>query len=83
MFHLHGNFTAGNLEISRLKNLNISRYTEFDSVAENKTDPTLKAIFKYKDHPSILEIKSDCEKETFRFSQVNTEDIKKGILKLD
>ena len=30
-------------------------------------DPTLKAIFKYKDHTSILAVQSYCEKETFRF----------------
>ena len=62
-----------------VKNLNISRYSEFDPV----TDPILKAIFKYKDHPSILAIQSNCEKEAFCFSEVNIEDIKKDILKLD
>ena len=66
-----------------MKNLNISRYIEFDPVTENITDPTLKAIFKYKAHPSILVIQSNCEKETFRFSEVNIEDIKKDILRLD
>ena len=65
------------------KNLNISRYSEFDLVTENIADPTLKAIFKYKDHPSIPVIQSHCEKETFHFSEVNIEDIKKYILKLD
>ena len=29
-----------------VKNLNISRYSEFDSVTENIADPTLKAILK-------------------------------------
>ena len=66
-----------------VKNLNISRYSEFNPVTENIADPTLKAIFKYKDHPSILAIQSNCEKETFRFSEVNIEDIKKDILRLD
>ena len=66
-----------------VKNLNISRYSEFDPVTENVADPTLKAIFKYKDHPSILAIQSHCEKETFYFSEANIEDIKKDILKLD
>ena len=66
-----------------VKNLNISRYSEFDPVTENIADPTLKAIFKYKDHPSILAIQSHCEKEIFCFSEVNIEDIKKDILKLD
>ena len=65
-----------------LKNLNISRYSEFDPVTENIADPTLKAIFKYKDHPSILAIQSHCEKETFCFSEVNNKDIKKDMLKL-
>ena len=66
-----------------VKDLNISRYSEFDPVTENIADPTLKTIFKYKDHPSILAIQSNCEKETFRFSEFNIEDIKKDILKLD
>ena len=39
-----------------VKNLNISRYSEFDPVTENIAYPTLKVIFKYKDHPSILAI---------------------------
>ena len=50
-----------------VKNLNISRYNEFDPVTENIADPTLKAIFKYRDHPSILATQSHCEKETFSF----------------
>ena len=66
-----------------VKNLNILRYSEFDPVTENIADPTLKAIFKYKDHPRILAIQSNCEKEAFLFSDVNIEDIKKDILKLD
>ena len=66
-----------------VKNLNLLRYSEFDPVTENIADPTLKAIFKYKDPPSILAIQSNCEKETFRFSELNTEDIKRNILKLD
>ena len=68
---------------STVNNMNISRYSEFDPVTENIAGPTLKAIFKYKDHPSILAIQSHCEKETFRFSEVNIKDIKKDILKLD
>ena len=34
-----------------VKNLNIPRYSRTDSVTENITDSTLKAILKYKDHP--------------------------------
>ena len=36
-----------------VKNLNISRYNEFDSVTKNIADPTLKAILKYEDHTSM------------------------------
>ena len=41
------------------------KFSEFDSVTENVANSTLKAIFKYKDHPSILAIQSNCEKEIF------------------
>ena len=66
-----------------VKNLNIPRYIEFDLVTADIADRTLKAIFKYKDHPIILAIQGNCEKETSRFSEVNIEDIKEDILKLD
>ena len=66
-----------------VNNLNISRYSEQDCVAENMTKPALGAILKYKDHPSILAIQSHCEAKTFRFTEVNVEDIKKEILKLN
>ena len=66
-----------------VKNLNISRYGEFNPVTENIADPTLKTIFKCKDHPSRLAIQSNREKETFRFSNVNIEEINKDILRLD
>ena len=65
-----------------VRNPNIWRWSEFDFITENLADLTLKAIFKYKDHPSIPALHSNCEKETFRFSEVNIEDIKKGIVKL-
>ena len=48
-----------------VKDLNISRYSEFDPVTENIADPTLKAIFKYKDHPSILAIQGIVKKKHF------------------
>ena len=65
-----------------VKNLNISRYSEVDSVARNMTDPTLRAKLKCKDHLSIPAITSQCEAKTFCFTAVNTEDIKKEIFKL-
>ena len=62
-----------------VKNLNISRYFENDSVAQNITEATLRAILKYKDHLSILAIQSQCEAKKIRFTEVNAEDIKKEI----
>ena len=72
--------TLNSLFSKIVKNLNIWRYSDFDPVIANITDPTLKAIFKYKDHLSILAIQSNCEKETSRLSEVNIEDIKKDTL---
>ena len=66
-----------------VRNLNISRWSGFDFITENIADLTLKTIFKYKDHPSILALHGNCEKETFRFSEVNIEDKKKDILEFD
>ena len=65
-----------------VKNLNISRYSEFDSITENTADQNLKAIFKYKDHPSILAIQSNCEKKHF-VSRLTLKTLKKDMLKLD
>ena len=41
---------------SIIKNLNISQYSDFDPIAEKVKDSILKAILKYKEHPSILAI---------------------------
>ena len=43
-----------------VKNLNISQYSDFDPIIEKVKDPTLKAILKYKKHPSILAIRTKC-----------------------
>ena len=53
-----------------------------DPVTKNKADPTLKAIFRYKEHPRIFAIHSNYEKESFRFLEIYIEDIKKNIPKL-
>ena len=60
-----------------VKNLNISRYSEFDPVTKNIANSTLKTIFKYKDHPIILAIQSNCEKETFGVSEGDIQDVLK------
>ena len=61
--------TVNSLFSNKVTNLNFLRYNEFNSVTENITDPTLKAIFKYKGHPSMLGIQSNCEKKKHLISQ--------------
>ena len=40
-----------------VQNLNIARYTSEESFVDNISDPTLKAIVKYRNHPSIIAIR--------------------------
>ena len=40
--------------VNAIKNLNIPNYENCDSLAEDNNDPTLKAIVKWRNHPSIL-----------------------------
>ena len=50
-------FFGNNLEkkiLKLAKNLEINQYSNFDPVMNNVKDSTLRAILKYKDHPSIL-----------------------------
>ena len=44
---------------------------------------TLKAIFKYRKHPSVIAITSKCTKECFSFNMITIEDTPKEISKLD
>ena len=48
-----------NFVANTVKNLNISNYEYRDSLAENIDDLTLKAIAKWRNHPSILTITSE------------------------
>ena len=57
---------------SIIKNLNISQYSDFDPIAEKVKDSILKAILKYKEHPSILAIWTRYNGNgTFSFSKVS------------
>ena len=48
-----------NFFANAVKSLNIPNYEICDSLAENIDDPTLKAIAKWSNHPSILAIASE------------------------
>ena len=62
-----------------VKNINISQYSGFGPIKENVKDATLKAILKYKKHPSILAIKTKCNSSgvfsvrKVSFKQIETE----------
>ena len=42
-----------------VKNLELIQYSNFDPVVNHVKNPTLRALLKYKDHPSILAIKNN------------------------
>ena len=55
-----------------VKKLEIHQYSNFDLVIYNVKHPTLRAILKYKDHPSILTIQSKCKNRIkFAFKEIN------------
>ena len=62
-----------------VKNLGIPVYDDFDPIIENMKDPVYKAILKYKNHPSILEIKDMRENSIFCFKEITIEGIEKKI----
>ena len=63
-----------------VKNLNISQYSDFDPIIENVKDPTLKAILKYKKHPSILAIRTKSNRNCiFSFREVSFKEIETEI----
>ena len=43
-----------------VQKLKISRYTNEEPIVSNINDPTLKAILKYRNHPSITAIQNKC-----------------------
>ena len=69
-----------------VKNLNISQYSDFGPITENVKDTTLKAILKYEKHPSILAIRTKCNRNSaFSFREVSFKEIeiKIRLLKLN
>ena len=73
-----------NFFANAVKNLNISNYENCDSLAENIDDPTLKAIAKWRNHPSILAIASEYKnRASFFFNFVSKEYVLTEIKMLD
>ena len=68
---------------SAVNNLNIPEYSGINILAERISHPTLKAILKYKNHPSIVIINNLKMNFNFYFSVVSEEDFLKEIKKLN
>ena len=61
-----------------VQNLDISRYSNDEPLVSNTNDATLKAILKYRNHPSIIAIRSKCkDKGNFNFIEVDRNKLKK------
>ena len=64
--------------------LDISRYSNSEPLVSNTNVALLKAFLKYRNHPSIIAIRSKCkDKSNFNFIEVDQKQIEKEILKLD
>ena len=64
--------------------LGIPQYNETKPVSHNIGDPLMKAIMKYRFHPSIVAIKKNCNSGlSFSFSQVERHEIMKEINNLE
>ena len=61
-----------------LQNLDISRFLNDKPLTSNTNDATLKAILKYRNHPSIIAIQNKCKDNgSFNFTEVDQKQIEK------
>ena len=51
-----------------IKNLDIPQYNQADLVFHSIKDPVIKAIFKYRNHPTVIALKEECTNLKFSFS---------------
>ena len=68
--------------LNAVKNLKIPGFSNTNPLAERLSNPTLKAILKYKNHLSIVAIGNTNYNSHFHFNEVSVEDIYKEIRKL-
>ena len=67
-----------------VQNRDIQQYNVDDPICENINDPLLKAIVRYRNHPSIVAIKKFCNsKSYFSFKNVQKEEILKELNNLN
>ena len=68
---------------SAVSNLNIPGYSGINILAGRISHPTLKAILKYQNHPSVVAINNLNKNYNFYFSFVSEEDFLEEIKKLN
>ena len=67
-----------------IKNLMIPKYSEYDPSIYRIENRTIRAILKYRNHPSILAIRERKKAQiNFYFKKVSTEETQKEILNLN
>ena len=67
-----------------VNNLEISKYSKYESFIDNIEDQTLRAILKYKNHASITAIQDKFKGgDVFYFRELEKEEIQKEIHKLN
>ena len=69
-----------------VSNLKITENSNGESLADNVSDPVLKYVVTYRNHPSILAIEKVCNKhprQPFSFSKINRKEILGESLKLE
>ena len=66
-----------------VSNLNIAKYDACDPLAENIDDPTISAIVKYRNHPSVVAIQQKVNSTPFSFQFIEKEEFEKEIKNLN
>ena len=63
-----------------VNNLEISKYSQYESSIDNVEDETLREILKYKNHPCIVAIQNKLKSgDVFYFRELEKEEIQKEI----
>ena len=65
-----------------VKHLKIPEFKDIDFSAECISHPALKAIMKFRNHPSVSAIRNAFNPQSFNFSKVSVDDVLKEINKL-
>ena len=76
--------TINNFWGNVFKNLMIPKYSEYDPSIDRAENRTIRAILKYRNHPSILAIREQKKAQiNFCFKEVSIEETQKEVLNLN